>query len=139
MATFSAYMDPATVTWYPRTHGDKADRLIAYFSAEFGLHESLPIYSGGLGILSGDHCKTASDLGLPFVGVGFLYPQGYFTQEIDADCRQQALYEKLDFAEVHNAGSSIGRQAHRRQRGSTWAHGLRRSLAYSGGPHSRST
>ena len=100
MAAFDAYMDPATVTWYARTHGDKADRLIAYFSAEFGLHESLPIYSGGLGILSGDHCKTASDLGLPFVGVGFLYPQGYFTQEIDADCRQQALYEKLDFAEV---------------------------------------
>jgi starch phosphorylase len=100
MAAFDAYMDPATVTWYARTHGDQADRLIAYFSAEFGLHESLPIYSGGLGILSGDHCKTASDLGLPFVGVGFLYPQGYFTQEIDADCRQQALYEKLDFAEV---------------------------------------
>ena len=100
MAAFDAYMDPAAVTWYARTHADKADRLIAYFSAEFGLHESLPIYSGGLGILSGDHCKTASDLGLPFVGVGFLYPQGYFTQEIDADCRQQALYEKLDFAEV---------------------------------------
>ena len=100
MAAFDAYMDPAAVTWYAGTHGDKADRLIAYFSAEFGLHESLPIYSGGLGILSGDHCKTASDLGLPFVGVGFLYPQGYFTQEIDADCRQQALYEKLDFAEV---------------------------------------
>ena len=74
--------------------------LIAYFSAEFGLHEALPIYSGGLGILSGDHCKTASDLELPFVGVGFLYPQGYFEQRIDADGRQQAVYEKLDFAEV---------------------------------------
>jgi len=100
MAAFDDYMDPTAVTWYTRTHADKADRLIAYFSAEFGLHESLPIYSGGLGILSGDHCKTASDLGLPFVGVGFLYPQGYFGQQIDADCRQQALYEKLDFAEV---------------------------------------
>ncbi len=100
MAAFDAYMDPATETWYARTHAGEADRLIAYFSAEFGLHESLPIYSGGLGILSGDHCKTASDLGLPFVGVGFLYPQGYFTQQIDADCHQQALYEKLDFAEV---------------------------------------
>ncbi len=100
MVAFDAYMHPAAATWYARTHVDKTDRLIAYFSAEFGLHESLPIYSGGLGILSGDHCKTASDLGLPFVGVGFLYPQGYFTQQIDADCRQQALYEKLDFAEV---------------------------------------
>ena len=100
MAAFDAYMAPAADTWYARTHADKVDRLIAYFSAEFGLHESLPIYSGGLGILSGDHCKTASDLGLPFVGIGFLYPQGYFDQEIDADCRQQALYEKLDFAEV---------------------------------------
>ena len=100
MAAFDAYMHPAAATWYARTHVDKSDRLIAYFSAEFGLHESLPIYSGGLGILSGDHCKTASDLGLPLIGVGFLYPQGYFTQEIDADCRQQALYEKLDFAEV---------------------------------------
>ena len=52
MAAFDAYMDPAAATWYARTHADKADRLIAYFSAEFGLHESLPIYSGGLGILS---------------------------------------------------------------------------------------
>lgn len=54
--------------------------LVAYFCAEFGLHESLPIYSGGLGILAGDHCKTASDLRLPFVGVGLLYRQGYFNQ-----------------------------------------------------------
>ena len=100
MAAFDAYMRPAAATWYARTHADKGDHLIAYFSAEFGLHESLPIYSGGLGILSGDHCKTASDLDLPFVGVGFLYPQGYFTQLIDADCRQQAQYEKLDFADM---------------------------------------
>ncbi len=104
MAAFDAYMrPPAGSTWYGRARlnqGDAADPLIAYFSAEFGLHESLPIYSGGLGILSGDHCKTASDLGLPFVGVGFLYPQGYFEQRIDADGRQQASYEKLDFADV---------------------------------------
>ena len=100
MTALDAYMHPAAPTWYSHTHGDAADRLIAYFSAEFGLHESLPIYSGGLGILSGDHCKTASDLGLPFVGVGFLYPQGYFTQQIDADGRQQAIYEKLDFADA---------------------------------------
>ncbi|MCX6032882.1 MAG: alpha-glucan family phosphorylase [Chloroflexi bacterium] len=101
MAAFDVYMHPAAgATWYARTYGDPSDRLIAYFSAEFGLHESLPIYSGGLGILSGDHCKTASDLGLPFVGVGFLYPQGYFEQQIDADGRQQAIYEKLDFADA---------------------------------------
>lgn len=101
MDNFDAYLSPpAGGTWYARNYPDLSSRLIAYFSAEFGLHESLPIYSGGLGILSGDHCKTASDLGLPFVGVGFLYPQGYFTQQIDADGRQQASYEKFDFAEV---------------------------------------
>jgi len=65
---------------------------VAYFCAEFGLHESLPIYSGGLGILAGDHCKTASDLRLPFVGVGLLYRQGYFDQSIDGDGLQHALY-----------------------------------------------
>lgn len=101
MAAFDAYMKPQPgQTWYARTCGDRRENVIAYFSAEFGLHESLPIYSGGLGILAGDHCKTASDLDLPFVGVGFLYPQGYFQQRIDADGRQQAIYEKLDFAEV---------------------------------------
>ena len=55
---------------------------IAYFSMEFGLHETLPIYSGGLGVLAGDHLKEASDLGLPLVGVGFMYAQGYFSQRI---------------------------------------------------------
>lgn len=101
MAAFDAYMQPKPGrTWYAREHGHLRGRTIAYFSAEFGLHESLPIYSGGLGILAGDQCKTASDLDLPFVGVGFLYPQGYFQQRIDADGRQQAIYEKLDFAEV---------------------------------------
>ena len=77
---FDAYMLPDADTWYRRNFPDRSEDLIAYFSAEFGLHEALPIYSGGLGILSGDHCKEASDMGLPFVGVGFLYPQGYFTQ-----------------------------------------------------------
>lgn len=100
LAAFDAYMDPAANTWYRRTHGEADSATIAYFSAEFGLHEALPIYSGGLGILSGDHCKAASDLGLPFVGVGFLYPQGYFTQRIPASGQQEALYEKLDFSEV---------------------------------------
>ncbi len=66
--------------------------LVAYFCAEYGLHESLPIYSGGLGILAGDHCKAASDLGLPFVAVGLLYRQGYFTQVIDGHGQQQAHF-----------------------------------------------
>jgi starch phosphorylase len=74
-----------------------AGGLVAYFCAEFGLHESLPIYSGGLGILAGDHCKTASDLALPFVGVGLLYRQGYFEQWIDFDGRQDARYTDNDF------------------------------------------
>lgn len=100
MAAFDAYMDPEGGSWFSKTHADKKDRVIAYFSAEFGLHEALPIYSGGLGVLSGDHCKEASDLNLPFIGVGFLYPQGYFTQRIDPDGRQQAEYEKIDFAEM---------------------------------------
>ncbi|MBW7886384.1 MAG: alpha-glucan family phosphorylase, partial [Caldilineaceae bacterium] len=100
LADFDAYMNPNAETWYNKSYPDKQDQIIAYFSAEFGLHEALPIYSGGLGVLSGDHCKAASDLGLPFIGVGFLYPQGYFTQRIDATGMQQAVYEKIDFAEM---------------------------------------
>ncbi len=73
---------------------------VAYFSAEFGLHGSLPIYSGGLGVLSGDHCKEANDLGLPFVGVGFIYPQGYFRQRVPPDGWQEAVYDTLNFDQV---------------------------------------
>jgi starch phosphorylase len=58
-------------------------RPVAYFSAEFGLHESLPIYSGGLGVLAGDHIKSASDLGIPLIGIGLFYGQGYFRQYLD--------------------------------------------------------
>ncbi|GGY76960.1 alpha-glucan family phosphorylase [Marinobacter zhanjiangensis] len=72
---------------------DPTTTLVAYFCAEFGFHESFPIYSGGLGILAGDHCKAASDLGLPFVAVGLLYQQGYFIQSIDPQGRQIALYQ----------------------------------------------
>ncbi len=83
-------------------HGQcfREDDLIAYFCAEFGLHESLPIYSGGLGILAGDHCKAASDMGLPFVGVGLLYKEGYFHQKLDAEGRQQASYHDSDFDDL---------------------------------------
>jgi starch phosphorylase len=91
-------------------HGESARRngsewlrqndLIAYFCAEFGFHESLPIYSGGLGILAGDHCKSASDMRLPFVGVGLFYRQGYFRQTIDSEGNQQALYSDSDFDDL---------------------------------------
>jgi starch phosphorylase len=74
--------------------------LVAYFCAEFGFHESLPIYSGGLGILAGDHCKAASDLGIPFVAVGILYRQGYFTQTIDEHGNQLAHYMPTDFQQL---------------------------------------
>ncbi len=81
-------------------HGLGHDDLVAYFCAEFGFHESLPIYSGGLGILAGDHCKAASDLRVPLVGVGLLYRQGYFFQTIDGDGNQQANYADSDFDEL---------------------------------------
>jgi starch phosphorylase len=77
--------------------GAKITRLAAYFSAEFGLHESLPIYSGGLGILAGDHLKSSSEIGLPLVGVGLLYRNGYFQQYLTADGWQQEAYPELDF------------------------------------------
>ena len=69
---------------------------VAYFSAEFGLHSSLPVYSGGLGVLAGDIAKEATDLGVPMVGVGFMYPEGYFRQRMTPDGRQQETHERLD-------------------------------------------
>jgi glycogen phosphorylase len=84
--------------WFPETYPQLKDRTIAYFSAEFGVHNSLPIYSGGLGILAGDHSKEASDIGLPFVGVGFVYPEGYFQQKISAAGQQEAHYLQLDYS-----------------------------------------
>jgi len=84
-------------TWFEQTHPEFRDVRIAYFAAEFGLNECLPIYSGGLGVLSGDHLKAASDLGLPLVGVGLLYREGYFRQYLNADGWQQEVYPDLDF------------------------------------------
>src|SRR4051812_23702436 len=83
--------------WFKEKHPDKSRLRIAYFSAEFGLHESLPIYSGGLGILAGDHLKSASELGVPLVAVGLLYRNGYFQQYLSADGWQQENYPELDF------------------------------------------
>ncbi len=78
----------------------RANDLMAYFCLEFGFHESLPIYSGGLGILAGDHCKAASDYGLPFVAVGLLYRQGYFQQTLDGEGRQAAHYSDSDYDDL---------------------------------------
>jgi glycogen phosphorylase len=98
-ADFRAYMDGET--WWSRNYGTElnpADGFrIAYFSAEFGITECLPIYSGGLGVLAGDHLKSASDLGLPLVGVGFLYQKGYFRQALNADGWQTENYPTTDF------------------------------------------
>lgn len=83
-------------SWFHATYPELTHQTIAYFSFEFGLHNSLPIYSGGLGILSGDHIKVSSDLGLPFVGIGFMYPQGYFRQRIPSHGWQEAVYQPID-------------------------------------------
>ena len=86
----------ARQTWGARHAGVLWARPVAYFSAEFGIHESVPIYSGGLGILAGDHIKSASDLGIPLVGVGLYYDQGYFRQRIDRDGWQHEDYLEVD-------------------------------------------
>ncbi len=83
-------------TWGARNAGVLRPRPVGYFSAEFGLHESLPVYSGGLGVLAGDHIKSASDLGIPLVGVGLFYAQGYFRQRLDANGWQQEEYQTTD-------------------------------------------
>jgi len=84
-------------TWCESECPEMRGKSIAYFSAEFALHQSLPIYAGGLGVLAGDHCKEASDLGVPLIGVGFMYPQGYFHQGLSPDGWQQEIYERLNW------------------------------------------
>ncbi len=99
--------------WFNEKYPEKSKMLVAYFSAEFGLHESLPIYSGGLGILAGDHLKSASELGLPLVSVGLLYRNGYFQQYLSGDGWQQEAYPELDFYNLpiepmrYNDGSPV--------------------------------
>ena len=90
---FDAYF--TSDSWAQNTHSEFNTRPVAYFSMEFGLHETLPIYSGGLGVLSGEHLKEASDLGLPLIGVGFMYAQGYFSQRISEDGWQDAVNNPL--------------------------------------------
>ena len=87
-------------TWWADRFPHFEHRSIAYFSAEFALHQSLPIYAGGLGVLAGDHCKEASDLGIPLIGVGFMYPQGYFHQHVSVEGWQEESYERLNWADA---------------------------------------
>jgi starch phosphorylase len=132
-AGFLAHMDRVALafdthmkakTWF-QDHYPDSKVTIAYFSAEFGIHESLPIYSGGLGILAGDHLKSAGELGIPLVGVGLAYQQGYFRQYLNADGWQQERYPENDFftmalePQVDSQGAPIkisveypGRQVH---------------------------
>ncbi|NDJ78094.1 MAG: glycosyltransferase family 1 protein [Chloroflexi bacterium] len=99
-AEFDAYISRDASTWYKRHHGDFDKPFIAYFSMEYGLTECLRNYSGGLGVLSGDHLKSASDLGLPLVGIGLLYEEGYFHQYLNADGYQQESYPINDKANL---------------------------------------
>jgi starch phosphorylase len=91
LQSFDDYMTSED-TWFRRYYPRHRFHPIAYFSMEFGLHESIPIYAGGLGVLSGDHAREASDMGLPFVGIGLFYRQGYFHQRITEDGWQEAYY-----------------------------------------------
>ena len=101
----------AARTWFDRTQrrSSMADPLVAYFCMEFAIHECLPIYSGGLGVLAGDHVKSASDLGLPFVAIGLLYRGGYYTQRFNPDGSTCVIYPQVDFDElpIEDTGKSI--------------------------------
>ena len=92
---FENYMKSKN-TWFNRQYPENKENIISYFSAEYGLDETIPIYSGGLGILSGDHLKSASDLGIPLVAIGLLYKNGYFNQVIDKNGRQLTEYKNID-------------------------------------------
>jgi len=110
MREFDAYLNNEN-TWFRQNYPQRVDNQIAYFSFEFGLHESLPVYAGGLGILAADHLKEASDLGLPLIGVGFYYTQGYFSQKITEDGWQETRslvlkYEELPVVPLANSDGS---------------------------------
>ena len=96
LASFDAYLANGSGHWYPGGAGATFAGPVAYFCAEYGIHETLGLYSGGLGVLAGDHCKTASDMALPVVAVGLFYRHGYFSQTIDADGHQEHAYPDFD-------------------------------------------
>jgi starch phosphorylase len=94
---FDEYMGSAE-TWYQRNHGGELPGPVAYLCAEFGINQKLSFYSGGLGVLAGDHLKAASDLGIPLLGVGLLYRRGYFRQAVDPDGNQQHTYGRVELS-----------------------------------------
>ena len=96
---FDGYMNSKN-TWFSKKYPEEKNDLIAYFSAEYGIDETIPIYSGGLGILSGDHLKSASDLGIPLVAVGLLYKNGYFNQKINGNGDQETEYNNIDLYDL---------------------------------------
>ena len=100
IADLDAYVANGRNHWFQRHYARSLEGPIAYFCAEYGFYESLGIYSGGLGVLAGDHLKTASDMALPFIGVGLLYRKGYFRQTIDADGHQEHAYPDYDLARL---------------------------------------
>jgi len=97
--SFKNYLNNSENTWFETTHSGTKKGEIAYFCMEYGLHESFPMYSGGLGILAGDHLKSASDLGIPLIAVGLLYKKGYFIQKINAEGWQESIYLDYDFSD----------------------------------------
>ena len=97
---FDRYIENGSDRWFVRHHAADLPGPVAYFCAEYGLYESLGIYSGGLGVLAGDHMKTTSDMALPFVGVGLMYRRGYFHQTIDADGHQEHAYPDYDLSRL---------------------------------------
>ena len=103
---FENYMKSKN-TWFSNKYPENKNDLIAYFSAEYGLDETIPIYSGGLGILSGDHLKSASDLGIPLVAVGLLYKNGYFHQKINGYGGQETEYHNIDLIKLYLLDSDI--------------------------------
>ncbi|MDF2987606.1 MAG: alpha-glucan phosphorylase [Eubacterium sp.] len=99
VSSYDSYMSEKN-TWFSLNHPGSNGKNIAYFSAEYGLNEVLPIYSGGLGVLSGDHCKSASDLGIPFTAIGLFYKQGYFSQRINVHGWQETNFNTLNISQL---------------------------------------
>jgi len=124
-----------TKTWFEKTYGGKTKgMLVAYFCAEYAIHESLQQYSGGLGVLAGDHIKSVSDLGVPLVGVGLLYRCGYYTQEFAVDGSTRVIYPELDFADlpITDTGKSIKLRIGKRDvKAKIWKQTVGRTAIYS--------
>jgi glycogen phosphorylase len=120
-------------TWFDRTHKSPRRPRIGYFCAEFAIHESVPQYSGGLGVLAGDHLKSASDLGIPLVAIGLLYRCGYYTQGFNPDGSTRVIYPQLDFSDlpVKDTGKTIAvPMARRKVHAKIWLANVGRTRLY---------